>query len=112
MITRETLCRSVGLDSTELEHWVELAWVVPEGGPGAYLFRDIDVARARLILELRHELGVDEEALPVVLSLLDQLYRTRRQMRALCDVVGQAMPEEARRLLLQRLRDHAAEDMA
>jgi len=105
MITREMLCRSVGVDSSELEYWVERAWVVPEGRAGDYLFREIDVARARLILELRHDLGVDEEALPMVLSLLDQLYQTRRQMRALCDVVGQAMPDDLRSDLFARLRE-------
>ena len=35
----------------------------------------------RLILELREDMAVNEEALPVVLSLLDQLYELRRRLR-------------------------------
>jgi chaperone modulatory protein CbpM len=37
----------------------------------------------RLILELRDLMQVNEEALPVVLSLLYQIYELRRRMRAL-----------------------------
>ena len=111
MITRETLCRSVGVEIAELERWVELSWVVPEGRPGQYWFREIDVARARLILELRHELGVDEQTLPVVLSLLDQLYRTRRQMMVLRDVVEQTLPDDLKRHLLDELRRQASGDL-
>ena len=59
------------------------ALVRPEGGPGAWRFREIDVARVRLIVELRQEMWVEERTLPLVLSLLDQLYDARRAMRRL-----------------------------
>jgi chaperone modulatory protein CbpM len=41
------------------------------------------VARARLIVELRDTAEVNDAAMPVVLSLLDQLYDLRRQLRRL-----------------------------
>jgi chaperone modulatory protein CbpM len=44
----------------------------------------------RLIRELRDELAVNEEALPVVLSLLDQLYALRRRVRAMGVVLREA----------------------
>jgi hypothetical protein len=46
--------------------------VRPDGNAGHYEFREIDVARVRLIQELRNELQINEAALPIVLSLLDQ----------------------------------------
>ena len=72
---------------------MELAWVRPDGPPGAWMFRDIDVARVRLIVELRDELSLDEDAMPTVLSLIDQLYEARRHMRALCHALAAASPE-------------------
>ena len=76
MITIETLRIQVrGLADSDLQRWIDNAWVRPDGAPGRYLFREIDVARIRLILELRDEMQVNEEALPVVLSLLDRRRR-------------------------------------
>jgi chaperone modulatory protein CbpM len=95
VITIETVCiRVSGLDRADLDRWIENAWVRPERDGERVLFRDIDVARVRLIRELRDELHVEEETLPVVLSLLDQLYQTRRTMRRLRDAVVQAAPDD------------------
>ena len=69
-----------GLPKGDLERWIDNDWVKPDGRPGAYQFREIDVARVRLILELRDELEINEAALPVVLLLMDQLYDLRRQV--------------------------------
>ena len=103
MITIDTLRVQVrGLAEGDLQRWIDNAWVRPDGEPGRYLFREIDVARVRLILELRDEMQVNEEALPVVLSLLDQLYALRRQARQLTEAVEQTVPDEVRRDLLRR----------
>lgn len=72
-----------GLDRQDVERWISNEWVRPDGPAGEWMFHDIDVARVRLIRELRDEMEVDEAALPVVLSLLDQLYDLRRRLRAL-----------------------------
>jgi chaperone modulatory protein CbpM len=68
------------VDQADIERWIVNAWVRPDGRIGAWSFQEIDVARIRLIRELRDELAVNEDALPVVLSLLDQLHDTRRRM--------------------------------
>ncbi len=82
MITIETLCVRLGaVTRSDVELWIERAWVRPEGAPGHYLFHPIDEARAQLILELRRDLHINDEALPLVLSLLDQIYAGRRHMR-------------------------------
>ncbi len=104
MITIETLCiRVAGLRREDVEHWIGQAWVRPDGQPGGYLFHDIDVARVRLIVELREQMQVNEEALPVVLSLLDQLYETRRRMRRVRDALDRAAPPELREEVLRLL---------
>ncbi len=71
------------LGPEDLRRWIAEGFVRPEVAAGELLFHDIDVERVRLILELRDTMQVNEEALPVVLSLLDQLYALRRRLRRL-----------------------------
>ncbi len=73
------LSRLPALDEPQLLLWIEQDWVRPMRRSGELLFEEIDFARLRLILELR-ELEVGDGAMPVVLSLLDQLHATRRQL--------------------------------
>lgn len=104
MITIETVClRISGLEQGELERWIGENWICPSGAPGAWRFGEIDVARIRLIRELRHDLQLGEEALPVILSLLDQLYAERRRLRALRQVLERETPVERRPSLLAAL---------
>jgi chaperone modulatory protein CbpM len=94
MITFEALKVELrDLDREELERWIEAALVHAEGNPGTWRFQEIDAARIRLILELRHDLEVEEPTLPVVLSLMDQLYDMRRQMRRLNEALSEVPPE-------------------
>ncbi len=83
--------RTPGLDQQDLEHWIDNDWVRPDQQAGQYLFREIDVARVRLIQDLRDDFEVNDAALPVVLSLLDEVYELRRRFRAFgratCDLV-------------------------
>jgi chaperone modulatory protein CbpM len=104
MINIEILVTQMsGLQRQDLERWISNEWVRPDGSTGNYLFREIDVARVRLIQELRDEMRVNEEALPVVLSLLDQLYDQRRRMRELSDALRRIAPDDLCRKLARHL---------
>jgi chaperone modulatory protein CbpM len=110
MISIEIVIAQVsGLTRADLERWIAHEWVRPErnadpsSGTETYVFREIDVARVRLIRELRDEMQVNEEALPVVLSLLDQLYDHRRRLRELGDALAATAPEDLRRNLARYL---------
>jgi chaperone modulatory protein CbpM len=89
----EVLIRYRGLERRELVRWVEERWILPERHAETWVFHEVDVARIELILEIRRDFAVDDEAMPLVLSLLDQVYSLRRQMRRLCDAVT-AQPED------------------
>jgi chaperone modulatory protein CbpM len=95
----ELMRRFSELNAGELSRWVENRWVVPEhaveSGGERWLFHEVDVARVELILDIRREFAVDDEALSLVLGLLDQVYSLRRQMRRLCDALEQ-QPAEVR----------------
>jgi len=84
MMTLELLCqRFTALRPEDLEHWISEGYVRPDAAEGELVFQEIDVERVRLILDLREVMAVNEDALPVVLSLLDQLYALRRRLRRL-----------------------------
>jgi chaperone modulatory protein CbpM len=84
----ELVGRFEGLDRRELVHWVENRWVLPERQQGTWIFHEVDVARVELIVEIRKEFGIDDDALALVLSLLDQVYDLRRQLGRLCDALA------------------------
>ncbi len=98
----EVLAEVGTLGRIELEEWISARWVTPMGEPGDWQFSAIDLARIRLIREIHHDLGIDAEAVPVVLSLLDQLHSTRRTLHALLDAIEKA-PAEVRARISPRL---------
>ena len=83
------------LERRELSRWVENRWVLPERHAETWVFHEVDVARIELILTIRRDFGIDDEATELILGLLDQVYGLRRQMRRLCDAVA-SQPQEVR----------------
>jgi chaperone modulatory protein CbpM len=82
MITLDLLCaRFTRLRLEDLQGWIAEGHVRPERAGHELVFTELDVERVGLILELRDDMAVNDEALPVVLSLLDQLYDLRRRLR-------------------------------
>jgi chaperone modulatory protein CbpM len=104
MKTLSEVVRLVGrVDRVELTHWVELGWVTPERREREEpAFSELDVARVCLICDLHHDLAVEEETMPLVLSLLDQIYTLRRQINALSGALRQ-QPDDVRRAILDVL---------
>lgn len=84
MITFDILCaRLTTLNPDDLRRWIAEGHVRTDRAADELVFTEIDVERVRLIIELRDVMQVNEEAIPIVLSLLDQIYELRRKMRAL-----------------------------
>ncbi len=88
-----------------IEDWIARGWVRAEGAtPEEWVFVDIDIARIRLIRELRVDLEVGEDALPLVLSLLDQVYGLRRTLKAMVHAL-EGQPPDVREALLAVLAE-------
>lgn len=83
------LARLPDLDEPRLRLWIAADWVRPMQREGELIFAEIDLARLSLILDLQ-ELEVGQGAMPVVLSLLDQLHEQRRQMRRVAAALDRA----------------------
>ena len=95
--------RVAGVERADVERWISASLICPDFAAGHYTFQEIDVARVQLIQDLRDDMQVNEEALPVVLSLLDQVYDLRRRMRDLGSAMSEHLPEDMRHILIQHL---------
>ena len=70
----------VTVDRTTVETYVARAWVRPMPGSEGWQFEEIDIARIDLVTHLRQDMAVNDEAVDLVLSLLDQLYDLRSRI--------------------------------
>lgn len=71
----------------QLRQWVRRGWIMPSQGQAGPLFDEVDIARIRLVCELRNDMNVNDDAVPIILALLDQLYRLRGELRSIADAL-------------------------
>lgn len=91
------------LTRVEITTWVERGWVLPDTEQTELVFREIDVARIRMIHDLRRCMDVGEDAMPLVLSLLDQVYDLRSRLNGILAALA-TQPQEVRLAVLDSLR--------
>jgi len=91
------------LDATAVAAWVEAGWLIPRQDADAADFSEADLARARLIRDLQHDMGVNEEAVPIILDLIDQVHGLRQALREVAAAVV-AQPDDARRRIIAEVR--------
>lgn len=92
------------LTRIQLASFVAADFVRPERVSTGYLFRPVDIARIELLCDLTHDLDLDETALGVVVTLLDQLHAARRERAALVNALS-ALPEDLHARILLALED-------
>lgn len=88
-----------GLREADVLTWVERGWVRPDDE----VFHEIDVARVRLIHDLLFRMDLRDDAIPLILSLLDQVYELRGAVRSLMEAI-EAQPAPVRDAILAGLR--------
>jgi chaperone modulatory protein CbpM len=88
MAIDDLLATISALQRRDLERWISDELVAPQQDAGSLLFSDMECARIRLICTLTYELEIDSGTLPMVLSLLDQLYDTRQRLLSLTRAVA------------------------
>ena len=86
------------IEADVLEAWVAAGWVTPSAQAGVRQFSEIDVARVRLIQDLRGDIGVNDEGVGVILDLIDQLHGLRRTLGQLLTAL-RTQPEDLRERL-------------
>lgn len=90
------------LDAAELAGWIAQGWVRPEQAGDEPIFQDIDIARVRLVYDLRRAMAIAEDMMPLVLSLLDQVYELRGELAAISSAL-KAQPADVRDAVLAAL---------
>lgn len=83
------------IERAEIYHFIQQSWILPVQEEGAYFFDEADVARVRLIVELRGDMEVNDEAVPIVLQLLDQVHSLRHAVDELQAAI-EALSDSAR----------------
>ncbi len=92
-----------GLKRAELRRWVAAGWVAPQRRGGEVRYREIDVARLQMIVQIRRDMRIAEEGMELVLSLVDQVYGLRNELRRLGEAI-EAQPEPVRRAITEHRR--------
>lgn len=100
----QTLAELPELDATQLQRYIGAGVVVPVQSETGPLFRELDIARLHLVMDLAEGYHLDEDALGLVLSLVDQLHGLRGDMRAILDAVARE-PVETRLRLKTAIRE-------
>jgi chaperone modulatory protein CbpM len=104
--TREFLLRA-RLDAKTLRAYIEAGWLLPRDNGHARRFSEADLARARLIRDLKKDMGVNDEGITVVLDLVDQVHGLRRTLRELLAAIC-TQSEVMRRRIAAEIRDAAS----
>ena len=80
MITRSEFLVRMQVDEGTLELWMVEEWLLPQRIQDDEVFNEADLARAQLIRELQHDLGVNREGIGIILNLLDQVHGLRQAL--------------------------------
>ena len=83
------------LTRPQLDRYVEADLIRPQSAEDGIFFRQVDIARLELICDLAHDLDLDEGAVGVVISLVDQLHGARREVVMLTEMI-QTLPTDLR----------------
>ena len=83
IINKQEFLTCSGLHVQTLEFWLEQRWLIPQETSAGITFSEMDVARARLIQDLKSDFGVNDEGVDVILHLVDQLHGLRRALARL-----------------------------
>lgn len=83
------------LTRTQLVRFIEGEFIKPQRDIGGYIFRPVDIARLELLCDLSQELDLDETALGIIISLIDQLHAARQDLAVVARAID-ALPEDVR----------------
>ena len=109
--TKDFIAACQRLTRERFDRWLEAGWITPDpSAQDKQQFTDLDRARADLICHLLDDLDVAEDTMPVVLSLMDQVYSLRRDMRALVKAIAEQPPSVRTEISIALRREHSEAD--
>lgn len=99
----EALAAIDDLTAPRLVSFVQARIVVPVQGDTGPAYRETDLARLQLLCDLCEDYALHEDALGMVMSLIDQMNAMRGDMRALMQAVA-SEPDDVRARIHDVLR--------
>lgn len=92
------------LTRSRLESFVELEIVSPLHTDGGFVYRQIDLVRLELLCELSEDFDLEDDALCMIISLIDQLHDARGELRTLLAAIV-SEPDEVQMRIGEALRN-------
>jgi chaperone modulatory protein CbpM len=77
----------IEIERAVVEFYLSRSWIKPQEKDGGEFFSELDKARLELIYTLQNDYELSDDAIDVILPLLDQVYGLRSQMRQLTDAI-------------------------
>lgn len=96
----EVLVRVGPLTREHLSRFVTARMVHPSEGERGRIFRPADLARLELLCDLCDAFEMQDDALDLVMSLIDQLHGVRAELKAVMDALSRE-PEEVRTRVME-----------
>ena len=98
---RDIVARVQHVTVTRLRVWVRQGWIRP-AAKERQGFSEADMARAALIRDLEDKLGFDEDQVPVLLNLIDQIHGLRAELKTMLEVLEE-LPDDVRATVKTRI---------
>jgi chaperone modulatory protein CbpM len=98
---RDIVARVQHVTVTRLRVWVRAGWIRP-AAKAEHGFSEADMARAALIRDLEDKLGFDEDQVPVLLNLIDQIHGLRAKLKTMLEAL-EDLPEDVRVTVKSRI---------
>ena len=99
----ELIAQFTVLERQVLMTWIEEGVVTPERDDKGYVFDAVDESRVALACDLHYRMGLEHASLPIILSLIDQLYDARHHLRTLTRAVAE-QPKEVRQEITRQMK--------
>ncbi len=97
------------LTAERLSHFERLSIVTPVITPDGPRYHTLDVRRITLLCELTDDFEVNEDALVIIMSLIDQLHGAHSKLEQMVQAIG-AEPTEIKVRVSQRLHITGSDD--
>jgi chaperone modulatory protein CbpM len=101
---KDVIAAITSLTPQQLDVFVSAALVVPVQTNAGRTYRPIDLARLELLCDLAEQFDLTEDALAIVISLIDALQATRFNLHRVAEALA-AEPAEVRQRVGARILD-------
>jgi chaperone modulatory protein CbpM len=85
----EAVAMVARLTHARLASFVQARIVAPTHAESGLVYRRLDIVRMELLCELSDQFDLEDDALGVVISLIDQLHGVRAELKAVVDAIAQ-----------------------